>query len=87
MGSEVLTRNVLAGRSKVEVCYEAAQFFARLGLERKRDLQALPAPLLEHLVSHGRPCQQVRGIGPTLGRYLLMLFGFRKITSSRMSCS
>ncbi len=73
-GAEVLTRNMLTGRSKVEVCYEAAQFFARLSLERKRDLQALPGPLLEHLVLTDLR-REVRGIGPTLGRYLLMLFG------------
>jgi len=73
-GAEVLTRNVLAGRSKVEVCYESALFFARLGLERRRELQALPSPLLEHLVLSDLR-REVRGIGPALGKYLLMLFG------------
>jgi len=73
-GAEVLTRNVLAGRSKVEVCYESALFFSRLGLEKKRDLLTLPGPLLEHLVL-GELRRAVRGIGPTLGKYLLMQFG------------
>lgn len=71
---EVLTRQKLARRLKVEICYEVAQFFVARGLERKRDFRSLDDEALEALLMI--ECRQaVRGIGLALARYLLMLLG------------
>jgi ADP-ribosylglycohydrolase len=71
-GSQVMTRQVLAGRRKVEVCCEAARFFVERGIETAADLRVredLRALILEDFQ------RAVRGVGPALARYLLMLLG------------
>ena len=73
-GTEVLTRHVLSGRRKVEVCHEMARIFVERGLQTKCDLRALSADRLEALVLVELQ-RKVRGIGPALARYLLMLLG------------
>lgn len=71
---EVLTRQVLAGRRKVIVCYEAAQFFVERGLETIADFRALDTVAQERLILEDLR-SQVRGFGEALSRYLLMRLG------------
>lgn len=69
---QVMTRHVLAGRRKVEVCYDAARFFTARGVETAEDLRAqadLRTLILEDFQ------RDIRGVGPALARYLLMLLG------------
>jgi len=70
---QVLTRNKIAGRLKVEICYECAIFFARHKLETMADLQALGATL-EPLILNNLQ-SRIHGVGPALSHYLLTLFG------------
>jgi hypothetical protein len=72
--SEVLTRQVLSGRLKVEVAYEAAGFLAQRGYETMAELQSLGSEPLERLVL-GELVPATRGLGPTLGEYFLILIG------------
>jgi hypothetical protein len=71
---EVLTRQRLARRLKVEICYEAAEFLVARGMQRKRDFRSLDQEALDALLMIDLR-GAVRGIGPTLARYLLMLLG------------
>ena len=73
-GGQVLTRQVLAGRRKVQVCYDIAQFFVDRKLETNEDLQALGEEALIELVL-GPLQDSVRGVGTALARYLCMLLG------------
>jgi hypothetical protein len=70
----VMNRQKISDRLKAEICYDVCQFFVQKKLETKRDLQVLEAKALEQLVLNDLQ-QSVRGIGPALARYLLMLFG------------
>jgi len=71
------TRQKISGRLKVEVAYDVCQFFVRRGLETRADLLALGEEILEPLVLTDL-VSEVRGIGPVLGRYLLLLLGLEK---------
>ena len=70
---QVLTRNKIAGRLKVEICYNASSFFAKRGLETITDLHTLGAGL-EPLVLKDLQAA-IHGVGPALAHYLLTLFG------------
>lgn len=70
---QVLTRNKIAGRLKVEICYEAANFFVRQGLETMSDLHRLGVKL-EPLILNDLQAK-IHGVGPALAHYLLTLFG------------
>lgn len=70
---QVLTRNKIAGRLKIEICYEASRFLAKRGLETMADLHAL-GDKLEPLVLKDLQTT-VYGVGPALAHYLLTLFG------------
>ena len=71
---KVLTRQVLSGRLKVEVSYEAAGFLALRGFETMDDLQSLGSEPLERLILD-ELVPATRGMGPALGDYLLILLG------------
>jgi len=71
---DVLTRQVLARRRKVEICYDVARFLVQRRCEYKRDFQVLDGQTLDGLILGELP-NAIRGIGPTLARYLLMLLG------------
>jgi len=71
---EVLTRQKLARRLKVEICYDTARFFMARGIERKSGFRTLDNESLEALLLTDLR-EAIRGIGPTLARYLLMLLG------------
>ncbi|HLK58463.1 MAG TPA: DUF4268 domain-containing protein, partial [Chthonomonadaceae bacterium] len=71
--TSVLNRQKLAGRLKVEVAYEAARFFAKRGSETMYSLQS-KGPKLEEMIL-GELRSHVRGIGPALGNYLMILLG------------
>lgn len=70
---QVLTRNKIAGRLKIEICYDASRFLAKRGLETMADLHAL-GDKLEPLVLVDVQAA-IYGIGPALAHYLLTLFG------------
>lgn len=70
---QVLTRNKIAGRLKIEICHDASRFLSRRGLETMADLHAL-GDKLEPLVL-GDMQAAVYGMGPALAHYLLTLFG------------
>jgi hypothetical protein len=72
--ASVLTRQVLSGRLKVEISYEAAEFLARRGFETMADLRAEPPQSLERLILHDL-VPAIKGMGPTLGEYFLILLG------------
>lgn len=71
------TRQKIAGRLKVEVVYDVCQFFVRRGFETRADLLALGEEVLEPLVLTDL-VGEVRGIGPVLARYLLLLLGLER---------
>lgn len=71
------TRQKIAGRLKVEVAYDVCQFFVRRGFETRADLLALGEEVLEPLVLTDL-VREVRGIGPVLARYLLLLLGLER---------
>lgn len=74
-GREVMANmQVIAGRRKVEVCYDIARFFSLKGLETRADIRSLPDRELEALVM-GPLQNEIRGVGPALARYLLILLG------------
>jgi len=73
-GRAVLTRQVLARRRKVEVCYDIAQYFVERGFETSKDLRKLGDEQLTELVL-GPLQSAIRGLGPALSRYLLILLG------------
>ena len=73
-GGQVLTRQVLAGRRKVQVCYDMASFFVDRGLETRADLTGLGKGALIDLVL-GPLQSSIHGVGPALARYLTMLLG------------
>jgi hypothetical protein len=70
----VLNKQKISNRRKTEICYEACYFFVQKGLETKGDIQAMKVEALQKLVLDDLQ-QSIRGIGPTLARYLLMLVG------------
>lgn len=70
---QVLTRNRIAGRLKVEVCYEASKFLVKRGFETIADLHDL-GDKLEPLVLKDLQAA-IYGVGPALAHYLLTLFG------------
>ena len=67
-------RQKIAGRLKVEICYECAEFFRAKGFEKLADFHAASSEKLELLILL-ELVQKIRGIGPTLARYLLILLG------------
>jgi hypothetical protein len=72
--TEILTRQVLARRRKVEVCYDSALFFVERGFETRKDLRAIGEDALERLILvefRGH----IHGVGEALSRYLLMRLG------------
>jgi len=71
------TRQKISGRLKVEVAYDVAQFFVRRGFETRADLLDMGEERLEALVLTDL-VGEVRGIGPVLGRYLLLLLGLER---------
>lgn len=70
-------RQRLSGRLKVEVAWEIAGFFAKRNLETRADLLALGSDPLARLVLD-ELVPAVRGMGPILGRYLLLLLGLEE---------
>ena len=73
-GEAVLNLQVLAGRRKVEVCFDIAQFFIERGLETSGDLAALGEDDLLKMIL-GPLQSSIHGIGPSLARYLAILLG------------
>lgn len=79
-GPEVYAQEVLknrqrvGGRLKLEVVLDACRFFAGKGLETRADLECLAAGELDALILEDL-VRAVKGIGPALARYLLMLVG------------
>ena len=71
------TRHKIAGRLKVEVAYDVCKFFVERRYETRGDLLALGEDRLEQLVLV-ELVQTVRGIGPVLARYLLLLLGLEQ---------
>lgn len=70
-------RQKLAGELKVQVAWNIAAFFAARGLETKADLLALGSDELALLVLD-ELVPAIRGLGPVLGRYLLLLLGLEE---------
>ena len=70
---QVLTRNKIAGRLKVEICYEAAHFFVKRGLETMTDLHRLETKIEPLILTDLQG--SIRGVGPALSHYLLTLYG------------
>lgn len=70
-------RQQIAGRLKVQVAYDVCQFFVGRGLETRADLRALGDEALARLVLDDL-VPAVRGIGPVLARYLLLLLGLEQ---------
>lgn len=90
--AKVLTKQVLAKRPKLDVVCEVAQFFIARGIETKADLHARypidavdrlgeEASQLEHLILDDL-VTSVRGIGPVLASYLLVLMGYENYVKS-----
>lgn len=71
------TRHKISGRLKVEVALDVCQFFAARGYETRAHLLALGEQRLADLVLD-ELVTSVRGIGPVLGRYLLLLLGLEQ---------
>ena len=71
------TRHKIAGRLKVEVAYDVCRFFVDRGYETRAALRELGDDKLEQLVLVDL-VGAVRGIGPVLGRYLLLLLGLEQ---------
>lgn len=76
----MVNRQQISGRTKVQVAYDVCAFFTARNFQTRAALQALPERqeerpdelvhlILKELVAR----RKVRGIGPALGRYLLML--------------
>lgn len=70
-------RQKLAGLLKVQVAWKIAEFFAARGLETKADLLALGSDRLARLVLD-ELVPTIHGMGPVLGRYLLLLLGLEE---------
>lgn len=70
-------RQQLSGRLKVQVAYDVCHFFVQRGLETRADLLALGNEALARLVLDDL-VNSVRGIGPVLARYLLLLLGLEQ---------
>ena len=67
-------RQKISGRLKLEVACECAEFLREKGLETRADFQAMTPERLDSIILL-ELAQKVRGMGPTLARYLLMLLG------------
>ncbi len=79
-------RQKISGRTKVEVAYDVCEFFARQGLQTKKELQELPEGkdgepgkleilVMDSIVNGTPETGKVRGMGLALGAYLLMCLG------------
>ena len=67
-------RQKISGRLKLVVACECAEFLREKGLETRADFQDMPSEKLNSTILL-ELVQKVRGIGPTLARYLLILLG------------
>ncbi|MFC3862588.1 hypothetical protein ACFOPQ_17630 [Deinococcus antarcticus] len=70
----VLTRQRLSGRLKVEVACDVARFFVEHGIETRAKFQERDIDQSEQLVLTDLVAA-VHGVGPVLARYLLILLG------------
>ncbi|MVN86574.1 hypothetical protein GO986_07325 [Deinococcus sp. HMF7620] len=72
--AEVLNRQKLARRPKVEVARDVAVFLSERRVSTRADFEALTDEKAEQLVLIDLVCK-VKGIGPTLAHYLTWLMG------------
>lgn len=89
---KVLTRQVLAKRPKVQVACDVAQFFVARNIETKADLHArYPVAAVNRLGKEAQSLENlflnelvssIRGIGPVLASYLLVLMEYENYVKS-----